>query len=147
MTVDVYTRIQTLLDNQLNSVPSIPQFFKEDQTVQTDNAQSPWCRGIMLSAKTEQQSIGIGGTAKYQGIYQIDIYRPKGVGWNDSRFPITVVGDAVIRAFKTGTQVSDGVVALNFASASRSPAMPDLQSKYYRVSIDVEWFCVLDIGS
>lgn len=154
---DIYSSVQGILDAQLNSVVAAENLnlstplavFREDAVMNKDNLQRPWIRSFHLPAKSWQQSIGLNGTARYNGIFQIDIYRPKGFGWDAEGTQVlnaTAIGDAVIRAFRTGTSLTTSGVTVHITASYRNPSMQDLDSKYYRVSISVDWFSVLDVS-
>jgi hypothetical protein len=143
MTINVYSQVQALLDAQLQTVDGLPTFFPEDKTVKSDSANTPWCRAVLLPSKAIVQSLGSSGTMQYQGIYQIDLYYPAGYGWADSRTNKSVMADTVIQAFPWTEQLTDNSIWLNISSVYRNPALNDLQSKYYRLSVSVEWWTLV----
>ena len=135
-----YSEIHALLDAQLNTVSGLPTLAIEDLRVQND-PNAAWARSVLISARTMAETIGINSAARYQGIYQIDIYYPSGQGWNVGGK--MMMADSVIQAFNTGTQLNSSDVFLNISSSYLNPAISDLNSKYYRISISAEWFAII----
>lgn len=124
--------IRTLLDAHLLSVAG-------DVPVQTENTRitpgvDPWMRSTVLPANSQVAAFGGGVVLKAQGIYQVDLMYPAGVGLD----AVSAMAEAVCGAFFAGTQLTDGSQVVLTTNVSQFAAQVDAQMNY-SVPLRIEW--------
>jgi hypothetical protein len=111
-----------------------------DIPVQTENTKispgiDPWMRSTLLPATSEVVAFGAGAVVKMQGIYQIDLFYPSGVGLD----PVSEMAEAIEAAFFPGASITDGTQVINIDNISQFAASVDANLNYC-VPIRVQWF-------
>ena len=128
-----YADVQTILDAQLDTVTGIPTITKENQKIRTSSTSS-FGRAIVQPATTVQESIGVRGTDRLNGIYVVDLFYPKDGGVADPNADV----DAITVAFEAGSIFISGANQVEIFNSYPGTTAPDLD-KYYRAQVIIEW--------
>lgn len=91
-------------------------------------------RSTLLPAQTLQASIGIDGTNRYQGVYQVDVFSPQGTG---PAAGIALV-DEIIELFPRGLSLSTDDITVRVATSSVLPAREE--PDWYQIPVSIDWF-------
>lgn len=75
-------------------------------TTQEAFLSNQWIRPTILPGESAQSSLGDFGLNRHDGVFQIDVFVPKGIGWGPAKDRV----DAVVSHFKRGTLLTaDGI--------------------------------------
>lgn len=126
------TRIQALLDAQLQSIPGIPAIQLENKRFTFDPS-TPFARSTLLPARSTVISLGVGAQKEMQGIYSIQSFYPQDGG----SAPAHTMADTIVSAFPIGLALTDGTITVIIQISSVMGAI-SLQNMY-GVPVQVQW--------
>lgn len=130
----IYEKIEQLLVAQVQTVTNLPEWQKENVRYTTKNGQ-PFIRSTLLPAQPQIISLGVNGTTKHQGLFQIDCFSGQDIGSGVS----VALADRIITAFNKGTTLEiDGVQVLIELSYRQSAYQ---MASFYGVPVIVQWSC------
>ena len=133
MSVVSTTTIRQILDTHLNTVPSLPTFFEENQIPTSKN--QPFVQSYLRPAPTTVATIGAVGWDYVQGIYQVNVYYPGGVGFATG----TTMADTITSYF-TRRQLTSGSTTITLLTSwSGTPSRIDGGSMFM-IPVMVNWF-------
>lgn len=130
-----YGTIQSLLDDQLQTVSNLPTLQLEN-TANVGVAGQPFARATLLPRQATQLTVGINGSDSLGGLYQIDLFYPLNAG----SAAANTMADAVCAVFGRGTILIEDDVRVVIRTASRLTA--GRVEQFYSVPVVVEWLCV-----
>lgn len=129
-----YTRIQSILDNELQKILDLPKITLENITAKP-TATDPFCRTTLLPAQAQVIGIGAVGLRLDQGLYQIDLFYPQ----NSGNCAANNMGDTVMNHFVRGQYYTDDTIKIMITRIYRLPASSLVQTAYYRIPVMIEW--------
>lgn len=95
-----------------------------------------WYRPTFLPAESEQAELGTNGRNRLQGLYQVDVFAPAGEGQKAAE----TAADAVVTAFKRGTNLPSGSLTVRLERAWREAAIEE--ADWYHVPVMVAWYAI-----
>lgn len=128
-----FAKIQTMLDAKLATVTGLPSITKENERIKTTNIAS-FTRTTLAPTETLQETIGVLGTDRLNGLYIVDIFYAKDAGTATANADV----DAITLAFESGTILIDGSDQVEIFNSYPNPSTPDLE-KYYRKQLVILW--------
>ncbi len=131
--VSVWNKIMRGFESRLATLPSVPP-------IQSPNVSySPvkgtlYLRSSLLPAQTVSGAIGTNGTDFYQGVYQVDVFAPRGEGSKEA----IDMADDIIELFVKGSVITTDLFRVRIEngwieSASETP-------DWYQIPITIGWF-------
>jgi len=126
------TRVQTLLDTQLQTIIGLPVVQLENKR-HTVVPSEPFVRSTLLPARSTVLSLGVGATKQLQGIYTVQSFYPQDSG----SAPAHTMADIIVDAFPIGLRLVDGDLTVIVEIASVMPAQS--MSNMYGVPVQVQW--------
>lgn len=128
-----FAETQTILETQLALVSGLPAFTNENERIKTSTTTS-FGRTTLAPAETVQESIGVVGTDRLNGLFIVDLFYPKDGGIADPNADV----DAITVAFESGTIFIDGTDQVEIFNSWPNPSVPDLE-KFYRKQVVIQW--------
>lgn len=129
-----YTTILNILDTQLSTTPGLPVLTQENILSKPDSTTS-WCRSTLLPAEPNILTVGQGGQRQDQGLYQIDVFTPKGSGAD----PANQIADSIQNTFIRGQYLSANGVLVLVEKVWRQTATALSGTVFYQLPIIVRW--------
>lgn len=126
-----FSLIQQALDEQLQTVTSLPTFVRENKKFVDKN--TSFCRSTLLLSQPTVLTLGSSPTVRNQMTYQVDLFTLVGSGFETPR----AIQDDVLAAFPANTSITtvDGVRLDILVSYPVTGAVHD--SKYYSSPVQV----------
>ena len=128
-----YAAVQTILDTQMAAITGIPAITTENERIKTSTTTS-FARTRFEPTETVQESVGVTGFDRLNGLYIVDLFYPKESGVADGNADI----DAITVAFESGTIFIDGTDQVEIFNSYSSGSLPDLE-KFYRKQVIISW--------
>lgn len=127
-----FTIVEQIFD-AFTATLNVPTIQKES-TVQKTTGITEFTRTQIAPAITVQETIGLTGQDRLNGIYVIDLFYPRDVGTASA----LVTVDLLLLAFEAGTVLTDGSDNVEIWNSYPTPSLPNLENFYQRQVI-VEW--------
>ena len=128
------TTIHTLLDTHLLTVTGLPTLQRENTRV-TPQTGVPWSRATLLPAETRQETLGVTGRNRLNGLYQIDLFYPADTGVQDAN----EMADELTYEFRRGVQLvhQQSNLIVNIEMAWREAG--SRYEQFYNAPVIVRW--------
>ena len=123
--------IAAALDIHLNAMPASPPVAWEN--IEFTPPEGPWLRPTLLPGDTTQGSMGDDGYNEYQGLYQVSVFTPRGIG----RGQALAETEKIIEHFARGTSLTAGGQSLRIRVASRLAAV--VEPNWYHIPVQIAW--------
>lgn len=127
-----FTTVQSILDTFVQTL-GLPTVQLENERLKTTGKTS-FIRTQVSPAITVQETIGLTGLDRLNGIYIIDMFYPKDKG---IATPLADV-DKVVLAFEAGTVLANGADNVEVWNSYPIAAFPNID-KFYQRQVIVEW--------
>ena len=127
----VFSNISAALDSRLNTLLGSSPIAWEN-TAFTPVKDTLYLSQHILPASTIQAGLGVNGLDEHIGIYQIDVYAPKGKGRGDAE----AKADAVADHFKRGTDLVYGGTYVKLGNVSRNAGLMDEERFVISITIN-----------
>lgn len=128
-----FTDISAALSGRLNTLTGgTPVAWENADYTPTDGVM--FLRETLLSGDTNQTSLGNDGYDEHLGVYQIDVFAPKGGGKGEA----ITKADAIADHFKRGTTLTYNSADVRIRTVSRAGFGYD--ENWIILSINVEYF-------
>ncbi len=111
----------------------LPTIQKEN-TILKSTGKTEFTRTQVAPAITVQETIGLTGQDRLNGIYVIDLFYPRDAGTADALATV----DTTLLAFEAGTVLTNGTENVEVWNSYPTPALPNLENFYQR-QVVVEW--------
>ena len=105
-----------------------------ENTILKTTGKTEFTRTQVAPAITVQETIGLTGQDRLNGIYVIDLFYPRDAGTDEALATV----DTVVLAFESGTVLTDGTDNVEIWNSYPTAALPNLENFYQRQVI-VEW--------
>ncbi len=133
MTLSVYDDIRSALETHLNSTPSLPTVAWEN--VKFEPITGVQCLRVRLINTAREPAVrGLNPQYRYQGVFQILVCSPEGVGPSANQ---TLVNTLVDR-FQTGDDMTSNGVAVTVKNTEAMGAYNN--SPWYVTPVNIHWF-------
>lgn len=139
--MSVYADVQSALEQKLATLTDLPMIVNENDIgykTQNDayNAQNQkYIRTTLIPARTDTLCLGINGSNRFQGLFQIDIFVPSGNSIEETNYWV----DEIIDLFKHTTIINNGTT-IRIDNCSRLPGNPT--TNLHNVGVVVEWYSI-----
>ena len=127
-----FNDIQGALRVQLSTLPNLPPVAWENYDYSRDSTVL-YLRPTALPAETTQASLGDDGKDLHNGIYQVDVFIPDGLGR-------TTWADEIADHFKRGTVLTQNTVSVRITTVQIEAALKDDNFYMTPVSIGYQAF-------
>jgi len=129
-----FAQTQSILDAAVAGITEVPTITTENQII-TTVGQTSFTRTQLVPNATVQETIGVIGLDRLNGLFIIDIFYPKDSGVAAAN----AAADAVTVALESGTLLQDNDSnQVEIFNSYPNGALPELEH-YYRKQIVVEW--------
>lgn len=122
--------IRAALEARLNTLSSVPPVWNENVRYEQQST-TTYLRAFVLFGDSVQASLGTSGKDRTDGVFQVDVMTPHGVGQ-------TTWPDLIADHFKRGTDLTQNSVTLTTRSVSIAPGFKD--DHFYIVPVSVSWY-------
>lgn len=131
-----YNDIRAALEAEIANVSGVPaaaqrcwENVRFEPTVGT-----AWVRMTLLPGETRPATMGANPQIRYNGLFQVDIFRPEGEGPGTAE----ALADAVRDRFNVETTLTSGSITVRFNWSEKRAAIPD--SPWYQVPVLISWY-------
>lgn len=132
----VYSDIQSLLNDQLNSIPNLPAVVWEN-TLYTPDSDELYLEVFLFPSESQNRTIGTNAPTYESGIFQINVVGVRGHGWG------TVYSwvDSLVNNFARGDVLTSSAttIKLRINKAYPNPGFLNSEGRYV-VPVDVRYF-------
>lgn len=130
---DVYYRLSRALDGHLNLMSALPAIAWPNTSFKPTVGEL-WLRPTILPAESFPASIGIYGTNRLSGVYQIDIFSPLDAG----RRPSVQMVDDIIEHFSRGLTIEVDNLVVHIEESW--PSASNAEETWYHTPVNVNWY-------
>lgn len=132
----VYSDIQSLLNDQLNSVANLPAVVWEN-TLYTPDSDELYLEVFLIPSESQNRTIGINAPTYESGIFQINVVGVRGQGWGQAYYWV----DTLVNNFARNTVLTNSSVNINLkiTKSYPNPGFWNSEGRYV-VPVDVKYF-------
>jgi hypothetical protein len=99
----IASTIQSALEKRLQTLSGLPPTEYPNVDFEPPADGSVWCRSTVMPGTPSIASMGVGGLNYYPGIYQVDVFSPKGKGAGDAE----TLAESIKALFTRGTTLTE----------------------------------------
>jgi len=129
----VWNKILRSLETQLSTIASAPPIQSPNVSYKPTKG-TTYLRSSLLPAATTSAAIGLDGNDFYSGVYQVDVFSPRGLGAKTA----IDMADEVIELFVKGTVLTTDSFRVKILNGSIQAPLEE--PDWYQVPVIVEWF-------
>lgn len=125
--------------SQLTFSPAIPVSYPNvNFTPPSPSQTARWLRATHLPADTFSQTLDYGGTLRYAGLYQVDIF----TGVNFGEPNATAIAELIISWFKRGTRLTKNNFTIETDAPFRMSYVKDAESdSWWMLPVRIPYIC------
>ena len=129
-----YDKIRSALETYVAATPGIPSLAWENVKF-TPTTGTPYIKVRVLNTSRRPANRGLNPQYRYQGILQLHLCYPEGVGPSVSQSMV----NTLIDRFPTGLDITSSDIAVTIDHSEQLGAYNE--SPWYKTPVYVHWFC------
>jgi len=130
---NAWSKILRSLETQLSTIASATPIQSPNVSYKPTKG-TPYMRSTLLPAATESAAIGLNGTDFYSGLYQVDVFAPRGLG---SKTAIDLA-DEIVQLFVKGTVLVVDSFRIRIQNGTIQAPIED--ADWYQIPVIIEYF-------